>query len=240
MKFSIVVPCFNEENYLPRLLDSINKVDWPRSDFEIIAVDNNCTDRTAEIARGLGTDKIVKESNQGLAWARQRGFLSSQGEVFCSVDADCEMPSNWLKIVDSFLSREGVVAVSGFYNYIDLGRLDRTLTNAFQKFIYPLVPKILKLIFRKPAGLITGANFAAKRWAIEKTGGFNTAIRFWGEDADMAMKLAKVGKVIFTPKLEIRTSARRFRKEGRTRTILKYFLNYLWIYFFNKPFVKEK
>jgi len=240
MKFSIVIPCFNEEEYLPRLLNSINNLDWPRSDFEVIVVDNNSIDSTTEVALQMKADKVVKEPNQGVVWARQRGFLESRGEVFCGVDADCEVPKNWLKIIDSVLSQKEIVAVSGICDFPEFGRFDRIFGKFIQKFIYPIVPKILKFIFRKPAALIVGANFAAKKRVLEELKGFNTKIKFWGEDADMAMRLVKIGKVVFFPQLEVKTSARRFKKEGKVNTTLKYFLNYFWIYFFNKPFIEEK
>jgi Glycosyltransferases involved in cell wall biogenesis len=88
MKFSIVIPCYNEEHNLPFLLSSIKKLNYPKEEFEVIVVDNNCTDRTVEIAKSFNVDKIVQEKNQGLTWARQRGFLVSDGQIIYDVDAD--------------------------------------------------------------------------------------------------------------------------------------------------------
>jgi glycosyltransferase involved in cell wall biosynthesis len=239
MKFSIVIPCYNEEHNLPFLLSSIKKLNYPKEEFEVIVVDNNCTDRTVEIAKSFNVDKIVQEKNQGLTWARQRGFLVSDGQIIYDVDADCELTPEALKIIEKSLADPKVVAVSGPYDYHDLNKFFRSLSLIFQNIIYPIVPKIINLFFRKKAALIIGGNTAIKREALYKIKGFDTSVKFWGEDALLAFRLAKVGKVIFSKKLKVYTSGRRFKNDGYLKTTIRYFLNYFWLYFFNKPFVKE-
>jgi len=240
MKFSIVIPCYNEEHNLPFLLSSIKKLNYPKEEFEVIVVDNNCTDRTVEIARSFNVDKIVQEKNQGLTWARQRGFLSAEGEIIAQIDADCELPQEWLKIAEKYLAQEEVVAVSGPYDYFDFGFFNRKITHIFQMIFYPLIPKILNLIFKKRSAIIIGGNTAIKKISLEKIGGVNTSVNFWGEDTLLALSLASIGKVVFTPKLKIFSSARRFKKEGMIKTSLKYFLTFFSLYFFGRPFVKEE
>jgi glycosyltransferase involved in cell wall biosynthesis len=239
MKFSIVIPCYNEEHNLPFLLSSIKKLNYPKEEFEVIVVDNNCTDRTVEIAKSFNVDKIVREKNQGLTWARQRGFLVSDGQIIYDVDADCELTPEALKIIEKSLADPKVVAVSGPYDYHDLNKFFRILSLIFQNIIYPIVPKIINLFFRKKAALIIGGNTAIKREALYKIKGFDTSVKFWGEDALLAFRLANVGKVIFSKKLKVYTSGRRFKNDGYLKTTIRYFLNYFWLYFFNKPFVKE-
>lgn len=240
MKFSLTIPCYNEEKTLPALLESINKLDYPRNDFEIIIIDNNCTDRTVEIAKKFGVDKIVKEENQGLTWARQRGFLSAEGEIICCIDADCQLPKNWLKNASKFFNNSKVVAISGPYDYFDANIFFRSLSLFFQSTFYPLVPKIINLFFKKPAALIIGGNTLIRKSVLEKIGGFDTSIKFWGEDSLTAFRLAKMGKVIFTPKIKLFSSSRRFKRDGYLKTGVYYFLSYFYLYFKNKSFVKEK
>lgn len=240
MKFSIVVPCYNEEKNISSLLESIKQLDYPRDNFEVIIVDNNCTDKTVEIASKYQFSKIVKEEKQGLTFARQRGFLSSTGEIILSVDADCRLSKNSLKNMEQYFNNPEIIAVSGPYDYEDMNVFLRKNFLFFQTIFYPIVPKILQFFFRKPAALIIGGNVAIRRKALEKIGGYDTSVKFWGEDILVALKLAKLGKIIFSPKLTILTSGRRFKNDGYFKTIIRYFLNYFWIYFFNKPFVKEK
>lgn len=239
MKFSLIIPCYNEEKVLPSLLESIRKLEYPRQEIEVIVVDNNCTDKTREVAQSYGVEKIVEEKNQGLTWARQKGFLSAEGDIVYSLDSDCQLPPKILKKVESYFTNPQVVAVSGPYDYYDLNPFIRRLFLFFQIIFYPWFPKFLSFIFRKPAALVIGGNCAIRKETLKKIKGFDTQVRFWGEDVFLALRLAKVGKVIFAPNLKIFSSGRRFRNEGYIKTFTRYFLNYFWIYFFGKPFVKE-
>jgi len=240
MKFSLAIPCYNEEKNLPLLLESINKLNYPRNDLEIIIIDNNCIDRTVEIAKNFGVDKIVKEEKQGLTYARQRGFLSAEGEIVCCIDADCQLPVNWLKNASLFFEDSKIIAISGPYDYFDANPIFRNISLFFQSVFYPLVPKFLNLFFKKPAALIIGGNSLIRKSALEKIGGFDTSVKFWGEDTLTAFRLAKIGKVVFSSRMKIFSSSRRFQKDGYFKTSIYYFFNYFCLYFKNKPFVKEK
>lgn len=240
MKFSIVIPCYNEEKTLPFLLESLKQLDYPSQEFEVIIVDNNCTDQTVLVAQRWGVNKIVKEERQGLTWARQKGFLAASGEIIACLDADCRVPSDWLKKAEKYLQKPNVVAASGPYDYFDASVFFRRTSFLFQSIFYPIIPPFLHFIFRKPAAIIIGGNCFIKKSILEKIGGFDTSVKFWGEDVMTALRLAKEGRVIFSSQLKVLSSHRRFQKEGSIKTSLRYFLNYLSIYFYNKPYVREK
>ena len=69
-KYSLVIPCFNEENYIQRTIKSLQKQDY-KGDYEILIVDNNCTDKTVEIAEALGA-KVAQ--NTWVNYAQQFNF----------------------------------------------------------------------------------------------------------------------------------------------------------------------
>ncbi len=81
--------------------------------------------------------------------------------------------------------------------------------------------------------------FILKRSALEKIGGFDTNIIFYGEDTDIARRIQKVGRVKFTFKLPMYTSGRRLKKEGILTMALRYPINYIWVTIFKKPFTKD-
>ena len=87
--------------------------------------------------------------------------------------------------------------------------------------------------------MLQGGNFILRRSALEKIGGYDTSIDFWGEDTDIATRISKVGRVKFTFDFPIYTSARRFKKDGFLVAAWKYFINYVWVLLFRKPFLKE-
>ena len=78
-----------------------------------------------------------------------------------------------------------------------------------------------------------------RREALEAIGGFNTAIPFYGEDTDIARRMNRVGKVRFTFRLRMFSSARRLKKEGIFTIAGRYSMNYLWTTFLKRPFTEE-
>jgi glycosyltransferase involved in cell wall biosynthesis len=100
MRVSLVIPVYNEEKRIRKCLESIvNQIEKPD---EIIVVDNNCTDKTIEIAREYGA-KIINEKKQGMIYARNAGFNTAKSEILAKTDADAILPRDWiLKIKNSF------------------------------------------------------------------------------------------------------------------------------------------
>lgn len=90
-KFSIIIPAYNEERLLPRLLDSIAvaRKSYPGGPnaLEVIVADNDSTDRTAAVAAGHGA-KVVKVSKRRIAAARNGGARAAHGDILCFIDAD--------------------------------------------------------------------------------------------------------------------------------------------------------
>jgi hypothetical protein len=74
---------------------------------------------------------------------------------------------------------------------------------------------------------------------MEKIGGYDTTIEFYGEDTDIAKRIFKVGEVKWTFDLPMYTSGRRLRKEGIITMGLKYAINYLWPIIFGRPFTTK-
>lgn len=226
----MIIPAYNEAQYIELAIKALQKQIVPRKDFEIIVVDNNSEDNTAEIAKKAGADKVVKETKQGTNMARQRGADESKGEIIAFLDADSEPPPDWLEKIKKNLDRSGVAAVSGPYDYGFKG-IKKLANKIYTNLLIPLTPKILHLIFRKKAGVILGGNFAIRRPALLKIGGL-PPLEFFGDEAAIAMLVSRnVGEVFFDSKLTIKSSPRRFQKYGLLSTVSKYVYHYLKIYF---------
>ena len=84
MKVSVVIPAYDEEESIARVVKEFSK---PYVD-EVIVVDNNSTDRTAELAKRAGA-RVVKETKQGYGYAIQRGLREARGDVIIVTEADC-------------------------------------------------------------------------------------------------------------------------------------------------------
>lgn len=99
MKYSIIIPTYNEAHDIRETLDSLVRIDWP--DKEIIVVDDS-TDKTPDIVREYA-DKgvnLIHPGGGGRCEARNRGILSASGEIVCILNADVRLPVNFIKEID--------------------------------------------------------------------------------------------------------------------------------------------
>lgn len=87
---SVVIPCFNEEDSIARVLKAV-----PGGVREVIVVDNNSTDHTVAIAAACGA-RVVRESVQGVGAAVRTGFRSAMGGVIAVIDGDNQHPAEEL------------------------------------------------------------------------------------------------------------------------------------------------
>ncbi len=100
-RISLVMPCYNEEHGLPEVFR-----DLPSIVDEVIAVDNNSTDRTAEIARKFGAI-VIKEPKQGYGAAYKAGLQRATGDIIVTMDGDGTYPRNFIPILLDVMIDEG-------------------------------------------------------------------------------------------------------------------------------------
>lgn len=234
MKLSFVIPAHNEEAIIGKCLDAILRESKGRGDVEIIVVDNASTDNTANVAASYTDVTVVHEPHKGIVWARRAGFLVSHGDLIANVDSDNILTPGWInKVMAEFEKDPNLVTLSGPFIYYDLPRTAQVFTRFFYYISY-IMYLLSRFVFRI-GSVVQGGNFVVRRTALEKIGGFDTSISFYGEDTDIARRMSKVGEVKFTFALPIYSSGRRLAKEGALTTGLRYGLNYFWITFFKKP-----
>lgn len=98
MKLSIIIPTYNEEEYLPTLLKSIKSQKF--KDYEIIVADADSKDRTVEIAMNHGC-KLTKGGLPGIG--RNNGAKIAKGEILLFLDSDLKLTDNYLQdLIDEF------------------------------------------------------------------------------------------------------------------------------------------
>ena len=128
---SIVIPAFNEEYYLPKLLDSIKRQTY--KNYEIIVADADSKDKTRQIAKKHGCS-IVKGGMP--AAGRNSGAKSAKGDILLFLDADVQFDENFLKnAADEFEGRK--LDVAGFYIH-PLGNniIDKIFFGIFNLWIF--------------------------------------------------------------------------------------------------------
>ena len=222
-KVSIVIPAHNEELVISDTLKAVQAQDYP--DFEIIVVDNASADRTADVARAFDVH-VVYEPKKGLLSARERGRKEATGEIIVNIDADCLPETDWLSHGVSLFTDPSIVAVTGPYHYHDGGKVFSTVSLLMQKNVYYVVNFIIQLPFVKKGAILIGGNNFIRSDALAKAGGYDTSVLFYGEDTNTAKRVSRHGRVIFSRKVVMKTSARRFKEEGKVHLTLKYFYHF--------------
>lgn len=235
MRISFVIPAYNEEQRLPQCLAALKReLERTECAAEVIVVNNASTDRTGELARGYTWIRVVDEPRKGLVRARHAGLVASTGELIANVDADTLLPEGWLAtVLKEFARDEKLAALSGPFIYYDLPLFQRALVRIFYVFGY-LSHLVSQHIFHTGA-MLQGGNFIVRRTYLERAGGFDTSIEFYGEDTDVARRISKVGKVKWTFRLPMYASGRRLAREGIITMGVRYAANYFHTLMHGKP-----
>ena len=112
LKLSLIIPVYNEERHIEATLDSI-AAQTVKPD-EVILVDNNCNDKTLEIAEKYDFVKIVHEEKQGRGHARNAGFNAAKYDVLARIDGDSLLQANWVEAVKNhFETDEELAGLTG-------------------------------------------------------------------------------------------------------------------------------
>ena len=240
MRISVIIPAYNEEKRIAGSLKAIFAQDHP--DFEVIIVDNASTDRTAEIARSFtGSDSnrrvaVIFETRKGTMWACEAGRKSATGEIIVRMDADCLPGKDWLTRGVKHFNDPRIVLVSGPYDYYNASPLFRFTSLAFQKIVYVPVNHLLRI--SKRGAIALGGNTFLRREALDKMGGFDTSIAFYGDDMDTAKRASLHGKTVFDRHLVMKTadpSKDRFGGKSLPVMVARY-----WYHFFKAVVVPRK
>jgi glycosyltransferase involved in cell wall biosynthesis len=235
-KVSIVIPAKNEELRIGDTLESVLALDYP--DFEVIVVDNGSTDRTMEVVRNYPKVILLSQPLKGVQNVREMGRQHAKGEIIGCLDADCMPHKDWLTKGVKYFENEKIVAVSAPYDYYDSGPMFRAITTFWQNYIYTSLHFFVHHILHHGAVFIFG-NALIRASALEKIGGYDTSIQFYGDDTDTAKRLSAVGKLLFKPSLTIASSSRRFKEQGISDVLWKYFINYFWVLIAGHPYTKK-
>ncbi len=213
---SVVIPAFNEERRLPSCLAALAAQDTEEP-FEVIVVDNASTDRTAEVARSFGERlqiRVAHEPQKGRGAARNTGFALARGDIILSTDADACVPTSWIRDYATALrNRPRAVGLTGTAVMQDCPAWQNLLlTWAFGLYVWGTYA-----LTRFTC--LNGFNFAVRRDAYERSGGFNRSSDAQ-EDMELTLKLRKIGRIGLV-RSRVLLSGRRFRG-GFLRGLMPY------------------
>ncbi len=224
-QISVIIPTLNEENYITHALKGLRSQSL--KDFEIIVVDGKSRDRTAEIARPVA-HRIIEEALPGVSTARNTGAYTARGSVLLFLDADTKPSKNLLFSYASAFRKKGVVAATGPIMPLEKAGL-------FMRIGYFIVSVIfvkLSILLGRPA--IIGSNFAVRKSAFDKAGGFDASMVTY-EDWNLSRRLKSYGSVRYLNGAIVHTSVRRIKKWGMYGFFKFYMGNIIRYNLFKKP-----
>ena len=192
-RFLVLIPARNEERVIAHLIDALRKQNYPRELFDIVVTANNCTDRTAEIARAAGVSVFECEGRitckgDVLHQAIER-FLPEKYDAFAFFDADNLPDPEFLAAMNDALCAGERVC-----------KCRLKAGNAFDSWVagnYGIYHAMMEWVFSRPhaaAGFssnLVGTGYVVHRKVFEKLGGWNT--KSMCEDSEFGAICASIG-----------------------------------------------
>jgi glycosyltransferase involved in cell wall biosynthesis len=187
---SIVVIAYNEETHLQACLWAISEIKC-KYPVEIIGVDNDSKDRTAEIYEQSGIPYFT-EYQHSCGYARRCGLQHARGKYYFDVDSDTLYPPRYYELMLEQLMKPGVSCVSATWSYFPDANHSK-----LELRIFELVRDLFLWIqhFKRPELSVRGLVFAYNADYGRKEPYRVDIIR--GEDGSMALNLKKYGKIVF-------------------------------------------
>ncbi|MBW1743710.1 MAG: glycosyltransferase family 2 protein [Deltaproteobacteria bacterium] len=111
MRISVIIPFYNAQRTIEKCAEALLGQTYSENEYEIIMIDNNSRDASAEIVKRYPRIQLVSEEKQGAYAARNKGLKKARGQIIAFTDPDCIPSDDWLEKIASALehSRIGIV-----------------------------------------------------------------------------------------------------------------------------------
>jgi len=204
---SLVIPCYNEERYLPCLLDSVDvarrRYEAQGGQLEVLVADNQSADGTARVAAERGC-RVVRVEPRNIGAVRNGGARTARGELMAWVDADHRIHPDTSVVVDTLMRNPAIVGGSSGA-WLERWSLGLALTYA----------TILPFVWL--TGFDTGVVFC-RRTDFEGVGGYDERYRV-AEDVMFLLALRRLGKrhgqrLVRARRIKVIASTRKFDEHG--------------------------
>ena len=220
IRISLIIPAYNEESYLPRLLGTVSEARKQYrhgpEDIEVIVVDNASSDKTPTIAKDFGA-LVVREERHIIAAVRNTGARAARGKFLAFVDADSRIHPQTFNVIDSRLSHKRVIAgTTGV-------QLERWSLGIFITYI---IIVLMVWILRMDTGVVF-----CRRADFEAMGGYKEDKRV-AEDVQFLFDLRHLGRargqrLVRATEAKAIASTRKFDHHGEW-----YHLSLIWRFLF--------
>lgn len=118
-RVSLVIPVYNEVERIRACLEAVAA--QTVTPFEVLVVDNNSTDGTAAIVAQFPFVRVLRETRQGVVYARDTGFNAARGDIIGRIDADTLLASDWIATLQQLFADSAVDLVTGSVAVREMG-----------------------------------------------------------------------------------------------------------------------
>jgi glycosyltransferase involved in cell wall biosynthesis len=216
MDVSVILCTYNRCQLLGKSLESFQRqIAPPDVNWELLVVDNNCSDSTPELLREAarnfaGRLRFVREEKQGLSHARNRGIREARGQYLLFTDDDTEPASTWIAEVWKTFTARNCDAVAGKielqWSCAKPSWMADELLAFLAKVDYGTEEHTLETVERPPIG----ANMAFRASVFDQIGNFDVELGrkgkalVGGEEIDFFERFLKQGlRALYQPKAVI-------------------------------------
>lgn len=207
---SVLVPAFNEEDFISECLRQLRNQDYPSSLYEIIVMDNGSEDSTVDICNSHGVS-VVNASGRLIGGVRNLGAKHAQGQVLAYIDADCIASTDWISNgVKNLYSDASLGAIGGGFGIRDDASWVEqawVISEFDDDFI--------------SSNILATGSFFIKKETFVKIGGFNDKVKA-GEDTEISKSLINYGYSLALMK------SINVIHLGYPRTLGKFFIRQFW------------
>lgn len=191
MKYSVIIPCYNEARVIAKCLASVNAARANRDDVQIIVVDNGSTDASPAIAASHADrpdDCVVATPRLKISAVRNSGAHAACGEYLLFLDGDIQVPEHWLDTLDTWFGQQR----SDVLGFVDLPPAHAPwFARAWGERV------LARRDSAREVDFLPGRNINLARVWFDKVGGFNETL-MTGEDKDFILRLTKAGARVMT------------------------------------------
>jgi len=192
-KISVVVCTYNRAELLDKCLQALVRQAMDETDYEVIVVNNSSTDNTEEIVKQFSNRyrnvSLVDEQQQGLSYARNKGWWESRGEYIAYVDDDARCREGWLLNAMKVIKEVKPEIFGGPIYPMYLEGKPKWFKDEYE---IRIVSKEARMLNKNE--YISGSNMFFKRELLETLGGFNTALGMkgnslgYGEETELMIR----------------------------------------------------
>ncbi len=206
---SIIIPCFQERDFIAKCLDSLLDNDYPRDNLEILVMDGGSTDGTKDIIKKYGKayPSIILKDNPGRypSSAMNKGIKESRGEIIIRCDAHACYDKDYIQRLTDWLIRDESIGNAGgiWVNKPAFNNLKaKAISYALGCSLCVGPNKYRTGITKKPIFVDTVPFGAWRREVFDKVGLFNEEF-LRAQDLEFNMRLRKAGyKILLDPEIK--------------------------------------